>query len=720
MIMNNKLVIRATFQALGFILFCNLAIGQNLPGKQVKVVARAYKDSIKLRWAPTNPVLWKYGQKYGYQIEKFLVFKSGQVLTKPQKLSVKSTVVRPWPAKKWQSFLEQDSQMTIAYQALFGEKMAVTSTNQMIKIAQKNQEQRLRFAFALMAADYSVLAAKASGLSFTDQAVKKGEKYLYRIRLATPVKVIKADTGFVYVGVDDHVPLPKPLELEGKFGDKNVLLVWNQLYYRHIYSAYFIERSEDGKNYQFTSKLPIAPVQKDTLGGLPTRLMSKVDSLPQNNKTYYFRVRGITPFAEIGPPSDSVVIGKGNPQKNWQISLVRPAIDDQGVQLKWQFKGKPTVGIRGFKIEKAPKAQGKYEVIHTGLLPQNQRNYVDTAVGGTHYYRVKVLDENGGVTLSFPHLVQLPDSIPPDAPVSLKGKVDTTGKVTIRWAPPKLAKDVQGYHVFRSEGMNDEYSRINKTLVKDTVFTDSVTLKTLNPHIHYRIQAVDNYFNPSEQSKILRLRRPDKVPPQSPLLVKTTSTDSLIVLQWIPSVSRDVAHHVLYRTEMGKDAWQLQAHFTTLDTSLLQKQQDTLLKQTIYLFQDKTAQIGKKYQYTLIAVDSSRLESPAARPVSGKRLGGNAMLPQVKKLKARKNDTPQQILLTWEYNQINVTQFRIYRAKGEERLRMFQTITVKNGTKKIEFKDTQVNKGNWYQYRVLPLASRGKRAKFSKTISIKL
>ena len=684
----------------------------------IRVISRAYKDSVKLRWAPTDPILWQQSRKYGYRVEKFLVYKAGKILDKPQKLPLPKSTFRPWPLARWQPWLEKDPQVTIAYQAIFGEKMPITTSNPMIKIAQQEQEQKLRFAFALMAADYSALVAKASGLSLTDRAVKKGEKYLYRVMLNIPPQVAKADTGLVYTGVDDYQPLPSPLELEGKFGDKNVLLVWNQLYYQQIYSAYFVERSEDGKNYQFTSKLPIAPVERDTLGGVPTRLMSRIDSLPQNNKTYYFRVRGITPFAEIGPPSDSVVVGQGKPQKNWQIALQKPTINGQKVQLQWQFRGNPGIKVKGFKVEKAPKAQGKYEAIHPGLLPKNQQSYVDAVAEGVQYYRVKVLDEQGEETLSFPHLVQLPDSIPPDEPILLKGEIDTLGKVTIRWSPPRQAKDVKGYHIFRSEGINDEYSRLNVTLAKDTVFEDRITLRTLNPHIHYRIQAIDHYFNPSPQSKILRLKRPDKVPPLTPVLVKATATDSAVLVTWVPSVSRDVAHHLIYRTEQGKDAWQLQAHFTRLDTSALSKQQDTLLNQIQYLYADATAQPGRRYQYTLIAVDSSRLESPPARPMSGQRLT-KVLLPTVQNLKIEKNTRPKQITLTWEYDQSQATRFRVYRATGDERLRMYKTIQAKKGSQTIQFNDGEISKGKWYQYRVKPIPGKDKQAKFSKTVSIK-
>ncbi|HAS38821.1 MAG TPA: hypothetical protein DCS93_00010 [Microscillaceae bacterium] len=693
------------------------AEAQNSTQAGVKLLTRAHQNEIKLRWAPTSPLLWQYGLQYGYRLEKLLVYQNGQVLPKPRPLTLAKVLFRAAPQAKWQPYLEKDAQATVAYQAMFGEKMQVSSNNKILKLVEQAEQQQLRFTFALMAADYSAIAAQLSGLSFTDKQVKKGEKYLYRIRLNLPAGIqVKTEAGNAYVGTDDYAPLPKPLELDGKFGDKNVLLVWNQLYYQRIYSGYFIERSEDGKKYQLTSQLPHAVFEKDTLQSIPQRYMTVVDSLPQNNKTYYFRVRGLTPFAELGPPSDSIVTGQGKSQNEWQVVLEKPTIKKQQVILHWQVSDKIASHIKGFKVAKAAKAQGKYQSLHTGLLAAGQKLYVDSVASGATYYQVKAIGKNGEEATSFPHLVQLPDTIPPDAPVVLAGVVDTLGAVTLRWAPPN-AKDVRGYHVFRSEGENDEYSRINVTVINDTTFADSINLRSLNPYIHYKIQAVDQYFNPSPLSKMLRLKRPDKIPPLSPVFVRALSTDSSLTLQWQASASQDVARHLLYRAEMGKDQWQLIANFTQLDTSALQQVQDTSLHNTQYIFQDETANPGRQYQYTLVAVDSSHLESPPSRPVSARRIA-RTILPAVKQLRASQNFKAKWIELEWQYSQPQVTAFRIYRAKGEANLTLYKTIEVTADQATNLFQDKQVAKGLAYRYQVQAV-SPGKVAKFSKVIQIR-
>lgn len=699
-----------------------VAQNNNTSSHSVKVLTRAYKDSIKLRWAPATPLLWKYGRQYGYQVEKFLVFKAGKILPQPQPLPLPQSRFRPQTPAAWAPYLEKDAQVTVAYEAMFGKKMPITSTNRMLKIAERAQEQELRFAFALMAADYSAVAAKLSGLSFTDTAVKKGEKYLYQVKVLVPQTLLKSKEGAAYVGIDEATPLPKPVELEGQFGDKTVLLVWNQLYYQRTYSAYYVERSVDGKKYSRTTRQPYAMIQKDTVGAIPTRYMTVVDSLPKNNQTYYFRVRGITPFAETGPPSDTVITGQGQSKNALNVALQKPLLRKGKVLLQWKFDVQLERKIQGFVIEKASKARGKYEALHQGVLPATERQFTDQSAGGASYYQVKVMAKKGSktevVATSFPHLVQLPDSIPPDAPLRLTGTIDTTGIVTIRWSPPQ-AKDVKGYHIYRSEGGKDEYTRINVVLNSDTTYADSISLQTLNPNIYYKIQAVDHYFNPSILSKVLLLKRPDKVPPLSPAFVGVTSTDSSINLQFQASTSGDVAHHLLYRTEWGKDTWQLQRDFTRLDTITLKLVKDTLLHQSYYAYADKSADAGQKYQYTLVAIDSTGLESPPSRPVTGSKIS-TGLYPPIKNIQISKDGRQQLIQLLWQYlEKPAIKTFRVYRAEGEARLRMYQTFSLKTGQKQASFQDKQVQTGQWYQYRIQAIAPDGGVSKFSKVVKIK-
>ena len=42
----------------------------------VKILTRPFEDSVQIRFAPSDAILWKYGNKYGYRIEHMKTPKS--------------------------------------------------------------------------------------------------------------------------------------------------------------------------------------------------------------------------------------------------------------------------------------------------------------------------------------------------------------------------------------------------------------------------------------------------------------------------------------------------------------------------------------------------------------------------------------------------------------------------------------------------------------------
>ncbi len=74
--------------------------------------------------------------------------------------------------------------------------------------------------------------------------------------------------------------------------------------------------------------------------------------------------------------------------------------------------------------------------------------------------------------------------------------------------------DIRGFNVFYSNKPDHEFSLLTKTPLTDTVFRDTISLKTLTKKIYYKVVAVDYNSNYSKFSQILELKRPDVVPPQ--------------------------------------------------------------------------------------------------------------------------------------------------------------------------------------------------------------
>lgn len=739
---NNYCAKQAFFTKTGFVLIwlllTSVANAQTIrdtttapPG--IKMQTRAAKDHLKLRWAPNTPTAWQYGNKYGYQLEKYLVLKNGQVLASPQKLATSPNTFKPLLLNAWEKVVneakkENENYALVAAQALYGKDFGLTSagknTSKLKKIVNQVKEQEMRFAYALMASDHSPKVAQASGLAWQDTQVKKGEKYLYKVFVRLPAAInYKIDTAYAYAGIDDYETLPKPVEFSATFGNRTVMLTWNRWYHERFYVAYWVERSTDGKNYMKVTNAPIGNVLQEDVG-IQSRFLYLIDSLPSNKQTYHYRVRGLNSFGEVGPPSESIA-GQGWANNLPLPKLAKPALQTNGsVHLKWTFPAAQEKDIIGFVVQKARRAHGvPYKALHQSkTLPPDTRNFTDPLVSGVAYYRVGIVSKKplGGETKSvaniggknnrkdksnetsiqytYPFLVQRPDTIAPQAPTMVTGTIDSSGKVTLHWQPSP-DDDVEGYRVFRANYAGEEFSQITKAMINDTTFVDSVILKSLTTRVFYKVQAVDSYINPSELSKAGVLKRPDIVPPVPPVFSQVISADSGVYLTWQSSTSADVAHHALYRQERGKNN----------EWVLIKNISDTTQK-----YADLPPKTGVDYQYTLIAVDSSSLESSPAKPVIGRKTD-NGLRGAIEKFKATTNDNPVEIRLSWKYKRKETPEsFSIYRGEELENVKLYATIKGDLRT----WTDQKLSHDRSYKYRIRANFKRGAVSKFSKLVVV--
>ena len=338
-----------------------------------------------------------------------------------------------------------------------------------------------------------------------------------------------------------------------------------QFYDKDTYVAYIIERSTDNKTYMPTTTIPFT--NPDVSNELYTPYIYRVDSLPDNESIYYFRVSGVTSFGDIGPPSDPVS-GRGQYLSYEVPELAPPKINklDNVIELNWSFPEDLNSEIQGFFVEKSNKSSGVYTTLNSKLISPGDRRIVVPAKSGVGYYRVIAKDSRGKERASLPYLVQLADSIPPAAPENFSSAIDSLN-VILRWDRSNEG-DILGYHIYKANFPDSEFYQITKDLIsEDNFWIDSaLNFKSLHKDLYYRIRAVDSYFNQSEFSKTLKVEIPDIQPPIPSLIKQAKSTFQGVELSWVPSSSEDLAHQILYRTKSDSINWVRIYEFSSDDT----------------------------------------------------------------------------------------------------------------------------------------------------------
>ncbi|NBW36351.1 MAG: hypothetical protein EBR30_15295 [Cytophagia bacterium] len=568
-------------------------------------------------------------------------------------------------------------------------------SSDVVKVVNKSREQESRFSFALFAADQSIKAAELSALYFEDETISPNAKYVYRIYANIPPEILKVDTGFVYLGLKDFQPLPRINDLRAQFEDQTVNLSWNATLFEKVYNSFWVERSEDGIKFNRITSQPIVNTFPGNIR--KSNLIFKTDSLPSNDRKYYYRVMGVNSFGEIGPPSDTVS-GSGKPFFAYSATVENHVITEnqQAVKLTWTFPQNGMSVLKSFDLLRLDPQTKSYTLIKDNM-DKSSREISDESPHSSNYYVIRAWDRYGRSNNSFPYLVQLEDSIPPSAPMDLVGKIDTMGRVQLSWSP-NAENDLLGYSIYRSNFKSQEFIQIPGPIFEETVYTDTIKLNNLTEKIYYKVRAYDKRFNSSAFSTVLELKKPDVVPPMPPVF-KQIKRDSLgVLLSWEKSSSEDVAAHLLYRKADGEREWTLIKSIARTDTAKT--------------YVDKDVKHRIQYYYTLLAVDDDGLESRPSSPLTMKWIDANPF-PVIENLFFKIDKQKKQIDVSWVYDQQNIEKFIIYKSKNGGPLLFYKSL--EGSTRK--FVDDYGLSDVSVEYRVVAGFNTGERSKVSSPVN---
>lgn len=663
---------------------------------QIVVMARPRQDGkIMLRWAVTTPLAWRKLNEHGYELKRYTITRNNTTLAQPVEKSI--GVFRPRPLEEWMPFVEQNDNAAVMAQSLYGESFDVEGMDQLSTFVNLAEEQEQRFTWGLYAADQNYEVAQMAGLAYVDMEVYPNEKYLYKITSMVPEDVLEIQEGGVFTGLQDYEDLPKPLDLAVVFFDGKSMLSWNYAIHNQVYNSYFVERSENGIDFQRLNDLPLTTLNNSEKTD-PLR-MFYTDSIT-NGKTYHYRIRGKTPFGEVSPVSE-VVSGSGEKQLAYVPHITSKYYeDDKTVLLEWEFLEEGNDLITGFELNRGDNVDGPYKVVVKNIPPEARKVRYDSLMP-TNYMTISALGKNGGSRTSFPALVQPVDSVPPHKPKGFHGLVDSLGVVTLSWEA-NTDEDILGYRIFKGHNRNEEYSQITVSPHQASIYYDSVSVKNLNSKVYYQLIAVDQRFNMSEPSDVLEIKKPDFIKPTQPVFKSYEIKEGKVHLTWANSSSDDVVKYQIYRREKDSEGWMLIYEIdnrqSTVDStqnvdSLSTAQLPTEKLPTAYWI-DEDVKEGQQYSYTIIAIDDSTLESDPAPPLTV-IVPKTTLYPPLEGLYGEADREKGSITIRWKaYNETNATKIAIYKGTEGKPKNLLKEIPV--DTKGIV--DSKLKPNNTYEY----------------------
>ncbi len=478
-------------------------------------------------------------------------------------------------------------------------------------------------------------------------------------------------------------------------GDKEISIEWTHSDYKMLFIAYTIERSEDGKNFNQNTS-PLLFNSLSDAGSLG--MISFTDSLPENYKSFWYRVRGYDAFGFLSKAGDAKSIqGKDltAPEAPKRVNVDQ--ITNELISITWEQEAVPD--LQGFQVIAATSETGQYMLLHESLLsPSTSTFSYDLSNGFYRYYRVLAVDTAHNASHSDLAYLVVYDTIPPAIPNNISVLVDSNMRVTIKWDPSKDL-DIEGYRVYKSYHPSHSFVSISPMVIRDTLFNDTIPSKRLDKKVYYQVSALDKHYNHSKPSAYVVGSIPDFNPPTKPLLMKADLNSSgHVILEWNPSSSADVASYSIIRKIENDTVYE------SIQTLPIEKNESIDIS-----FDEEELSAA---EYYVVAIDSSGNVSDYS---NGKR---------VVKMKGKSNELIRNIVaitnegrveLTWNYQSDDSYSVLVYRSESDENYELIDRVNQKSG-----YVDRNVKSGKKYYYKLGLLESSGKRYPLSEKATVKL
>ena len=590
---------------------------------KIKLLTRAYGDSIVLRWVAEDFVSYNYLATFGVNVLRVQYDSDAGM-----HVDTLAYALKPKTQEQFrQKYAPDDSIAYVAMNVLYGEEKENVHKEhgQMGNTMDVSSDQDINFGISMLTAEWRKDLAEDLAVRLTDRNVTPGAVYEYIVQptvwenngrlifepgVAEDVKNEPYERERYSVRVIDSIPSPRTLTLGW----------WDS-----THSSFEIERrqtstlmgvSVNGKWERVTRKPYVSMVQQRE--GEDYCLLG--DSVPDLGMWEY-RIMGYDAFGDLNDLATHAVfvpdIEPPFPPVLKTIVIERP--DDNDPMSKviahviWE---KPIIeeDLAGFRIYYQPlQRDGEFwQLMTPNLLPPTDTICALNMTGKrTGVMYVSAYDHSGNEAKSFVQQVRLTDFRAPAAPENLRAVVreidvdsdsaalmNKWAYIDLYWQPYIEDDDIDYFDIAFANDTTHNFLVRNEGGIRQTSFVDSVSLNANQRYVYYKVRAVDYSTNIGEWSHWIQVERPHITPPTVPHLGKSSHNDETgMYMEWIVGADADMKRHVLYRRLGEEGKWQILAKY---DADSVKTQDNTIIVRD----NPPYAQTGR-YYYFMKSVNAS-------------------------------------------------------------------------------------------------------------------
>ncbi len=490
-----------------------------------------------------------------------------------------------------------------------------------------------------------------TGTSYTNTSyIEDGNTYYYKVRALKSDGTAGAWSSIVSVTyrAASTGTLSAPSVTGGKDSQGRPTLKWNAVSGAAKYEVYRA-RSKDGDYIKYS-----------TVTGTSYTNTSYIE----DGNTYYYKVRALKSDGTAGAWSSIVSV-------TYKQTLSAPTVtggnDAQGrPTLTW----KAVTGAAKYEVYRARSKDGTYSKYSTttGTAYTNS-SYLTS--GATYYYKVRALDANGNAG-PYSAVVSVTCRLKLTAP-TVTGSTDSQGRPTLKWnAVTGAAK----YEVYRARSKDGDY--IKYSTVTGTSYTNTSYIENGNTY-YYKVRALGSDGTAGPDSTPVSVTY--KAPFGAPLVTGSKDSQGRPALKW--DKVTDAAKYEVYRARSKDGTY-----------SLMSTQSATGYTNTSYLAN------GTTYYYKVRALKANGTASAYSSVVT--ITYGTVPTPAAPAMRSAKADSAG-ITVSWD-TAANAVTYNVYRTADAGS----SWTQVASSVKGTSYKDTTVQKGVKYGYKVRGVAADGK------------